>query len=385
MTREESRQRRAIALETVKAGKTFEEAAEISGFGKDYVRQICAKEGIRKERAASYNAKGSKKRDICIALLKQGAPVETIMQETGYKSKSAIYAIARELGLDTTTDRHEAKTKRDEEVRRYIAEGHTTREAAERYSLHYMTVRNIARGIPRPTSANTSSGNQYTSGSFDREANAKKYFAKFEGFEYAGGFTHSEGRVDVRCLTCGYVFSRSMISIRHDENLICPACQERKRRDKEEEREQAKADRAIQSLNRKLKKTQDRQKWEASRKHPCPVCGRETLNRVYCSKACAGKAVNAAHEARRRMLIENQMVDKNITLKRLYKKDNGICHICGGMCDWDDREIRDGTVICGSYYPSIDHVIPLSRGGEHSWKNVKLAHRLCNTMKGAEL
>jgi len=39
------------------------------------------------------------------------------------------------------------------------------------------------------------------------------------------------------------------------------------------------------------------------------------------------------------------------------------------------------TFIAGNMYPSIDHVVPLSRGGLHEWGNVKLAHRICNSIK----
>jgi 5-methylcytosine-specific restriction endonuclease McrA len=36
---------------------------------------------------------------------------------------------------------------------------------------------------------------------------------------------------------------------------------------------------------------------------------------------------------------------------------------------------------CGSNAESIDHVIPKSRGGTHTWENVVAACRLCNTRK----
>jgi len=36
-------------------------------------------------------------------------------------------------------------------------------------------------------------------------------------------------------------------------------------------------------------------------------------------------------------------------------------------------------------YPSIEHVIPIAKGGKHTWDNVKLAHRKCNMEKGIEL
>ena len=273
MTREESRQRRALALEAVKSGKTFKEAADISGFGTDYVRQICAKEGIRKERTASYNCLGVKKRDLCLELLKQGATTETILKETGYASVTSVYKVAKAEGLDTTTERHEKKLERDEEIRQYVAAGHTRQQASKKYGLALTTVENICQGIGATVV------NQYEYA--DRETIAKKWFEKYEGFEYAGGFTHSEGRVDVRCLTCGQVFSRSMISIRHNDGMRCPACEEKRSQEKKQARQQAEEERAVNALNRRLKKLQDRQRWEASRRHPCPVCGTETTNKVY--------------------------------------------------------------------------------------------------------
>jgi 5-methylcytosine-specific restriction endonuclease McrA len=44
---------------------------------------------------------------------------------------------------------------------------------------------------------------------------------------------------------------------------------------------------------------------------------------------------------------------------------------------------RDGWVCqyCGSTAENVDHVIPKSRGGEHSWENVVAACRRCNSKK----
>jgi 5-methylcytosine-specific restriction endonuclease McrA len=33
--------------------------------------------------------------------------------------------------------------------------------------------------------------------------------------------------------------------------------------------------------------------------------------------------------------------------------------------------------------PTLDHLMPVSRGGEHSYRNVGTAHRGCNSRKGA--
>lgn len=33
----------------------------------------------------------------------------------------------------------------------------------------------------------------------------------------------------------------------------------------------------------------------------------------------------------------------------------------------------------------VDHIIPLSKGGEHSYRNVQLAHAFCNQSKGSKV
>jgi 5-methylcytosine-specific restriction endonuclease McrA len=32
--------------------------------------------------------------------------------------------------------------------------------------------------------------------------------------------------------------------------------------------------------------------------------------------------------------------------------------------------------------PSLDHIVPVSLGGTHTWANVQLAHLRCNVSKG---
>ncbi len=78
-----------------------------------------------------------------------------------------------------------------------------------------------------------------------------------------------------------------------------------------------------------------------------------------------GRASTAKHNARKKgATVEN--VDPAVVLKR----DGGICGIC--------RE-----PITGEWH--LDHVVPLARGGEHSYKNTQAAHPFCNLSKGARL
>lgn len=110
----------------------------------------------------------------------------------------------------------------------------------------------------------------------------------------------------------------------------------------------------------------------------CIVCGNdfETFNPTQktCCKEC-GKKLSYARKQHR--IPKKQIVDKDITLEALFRRDSGVCYLCGDVCNWNDKQ---GNIV-GALYPSIDHVTPISKGGFHSWQNVRLAHFACNVAK----
>lgn len=76
-----------------------------------------------------------------------------------------------------------------------------------------------------------------------------------------------------------------------------------------------------------------------------------------------------------------RMFDTNITLKKVYDKFDGVCQLCGEKTDWED--VINGHI--RKNYPTVDHVVPLSKGGTHTWDNVQLAHMACNSKKHDKL
>ena len=64
------------------------------------------------------------------------------------------------------------------------------------------------------------------------------------------------------------------------------------------------------------------------------------------------------------------------TREEIAERDGYVCGLCGGGVDmelrWPDP-----------HSPSIDHIVPLSRGGTDLKTNVQLAHLRSNTAKGA--
>ena len=61
-----------------------------------------------------------------------------------------------------------------------------------------------------------------------------------------------------------------------------------------------------------------------------------------------------------------------LTRRNLFQRDGHQCLYCGG----------GGNSTTGGSSLSIDHVIPRSRGGPHSWENVTTACLRCNVHKG---
>lgn len=71
-----------------------------------------------------------------------------------------------------------------------------------------------------------------------------------------------------------------------------------------------------------------------------------------------------------------QVRGKRRRLIKLLRRDGFNCHICKKPLNlraeynaWDQ--------------PSLDHIIPRSEGGSHKLENLKLAHRMCNSVRGS--
>lgn len=73
-----------------------------------------------------------------------------------------------------------------------------------------------------------------------------------------------------------------------------------------------------------------------------------------------------------------QKAGENVTVAGLRERDGDACGICGMPIDFS----LSGRNALGR---SVDHVLPRSKGGAHSWANTQLAHLRCNISKGAKI
>lgn len=189
--------------------------------------------------------------------------------------------------------------------------------------------------------------------------------------------SNGEMEVTVRCLKCGDVKKLSSCTLRH-KNIQgrCLKCQ------------------VNHTQKKKVSERFEREWREEYQKHSDGIqvgmkfceCGQLIPFRFNLCDKCRKE-----HERirRRRLDKRKELIryrrckdgDWSINLEELFERDHGLCYLCQKKCDWSDYEIREGTFIAGNKYPSIDHVVPLAKGGRHEWSNVKLACRLCNSLK----
>lgn len=100
---------------------------------------------------------------------------------------------------------------------------------------------------------------------------------------------------------------------------------------------------------------------------------RETARR----RRAANPEIGRASAARRRALELSTFVE-DVALAALFDRDRGRCGVCG-------EEVERALKHPDPKSASVDHVVPLSKGGEHSYANTQLAHLDCNRRKGTKV
>ena len=220
------------------------------------------------------------------------------------------------------------------------------------------------------------------------ESFAKEFNKAYEDFEYVGGYTNNVSSFKVRCKKCDDVFERNASVLRKGLGIKCDVCSELAR---QKELERVQKLRAIKLITNRLKRYVDGvERKIALENHVCSECSATftatSMGTKYCSKRCADRVHDRTKRARRRMRVKlNGNVDV-IELGQLITRDDNVCYLCNEDCDRDDYvTTSEGHFIAGETYPSIDHVIPVAKGGTHTWDNVRLAHHRCNLIKSDNL
>lgn len=101
----------------------------------------------------------------------------------------------------------------------------------------------------------------------------------------------------------------------------------------------------------------------------CVRCGeyfvRKSTPSSYCSGAC-----RRADRAKKSGVRD---ADRRI----VFERDAWVCRLCSEPTEPDSDYLSD-------WYPTIDHIVPRSKGGADEVSNLRTAHRWCNSVRGDE-
>ena len=129
---------------------------------------------------------------------------------------------------------------------------------------------------------------------------------------------------------------------------------------------------------RNLERTASR---NAARPHEwsrrCSWCLEPFVAKRRNQKYCCIPHQNIAKSKRRKARLRGASAGEPISLWVIYERDGGRCGLCGAGVDrnakWPSRQA-----------PSVDHITPISRGGNDNADNLQLSHLSCNMRKSNE-
>ncbi len=126
----------------------------------------------------------------------------------------------------------------------------------------------------------------------------------------------------------------------------------------------------------------------------CKQCGKDfekefrNKRSVFCSTECSDKysrreqrkkpeyrAKHGIQKRARKNKIKITAIDGTITVDYLGNRDGWKCGLCRKNLSKKYKNPHPLSI-------TIDHIIPLSMGGQHTKANTQLAHNRCNYMKG---
>lgn len=114
----------------------------------------------------------------------------------------------------------------------------------------------------------------------------------------------------------------------------------------------------------------------------CSVCDatyrpmNKGIDRKVCSDECKQTLLAAYQDVRR---FNSSLTPEGRRLRhKVFSRDGWVCQLCGDPVNRKARWPSPDSV-------TIDHIIPVSKGGTHDERNLQCAHARCNVRKGAKM
>lgn len=130
-----------------------------------------------------------------------------------------------------------------------------------------------------------------------------------------------------------------------------------------------------------IRSKRDRKSLHIPRSFSCKECANivTTLygdqRKVFCSDSCLKRHTKRIRRKMERARLRSVKVEAVDPIK-VFNRDGWRCQICGKKT----LKAKRGSI--HERAPELDHIVPLSVGGEHSYANTQCACRQCNRRKG---
>jgi 5-methylcytosine-specific restriction endonuclease McrA len=106
----------------------------------------------------------------------------------------------------------------------------------------------------------------------------------------------------------------------------------------------------------------------------------KTVPPPFCSRKCRDETQRTQRrvQKRKRNAAQRGVHAEAVDPIKVFERDRWRCKLCG------ERTPKEKRGTCDDDAPELDHIIPLSQGGEHTYRNTQCACRRCNGQKGAK-
>lgn len=123
----------------------------------------------------------------------------------------------------------------------------------------------------------------------------------------------------------------------------------------------------------------------------CESCGADFTSQSkksrYCSQKCAhvpqrfhdyaSESERLTMQGQRKRARRKAAYVEDVVPSVVFDRDGWVCQLC-------HEPVRQDLHHLDRWAPTLDHIVPLDAGGPHCYSNVQLAHRSCNSSKGAK-
>jgi hypothetical protein len=117
-----------------------------------------------------------------------------------------------------------------------------------------------------------------------------------------------------------------------------------------------------------------RQRWSARHCNECGAWFTPLSGSAYCAKLCRRRHFARRTRQQQRAAIRFATVEE-VDALIVFDRDGWRCQLCRR------RTLKSKRGTCHPRAPELDHIVPLSKGGEHSYRNTQCSCRECNGAK----